>query len=128
LSTSSTIGCTRVGAAVIGVPGPPLTVIVALISLSHGEWQAIAIFSVFVAGTYMLISIVAVLMVRENLLHLLMVPIYRLIYEPLRAYVVFGSVVQALRGSAGWYKPERTNSVAVFAGPVKATDFTPRSV
>lgn len=90
----------------------PLTVVVAISSLARGEWQAIAIFSAFVAATHMLISIVAVLMVRENPLHLLIVPIYRLIYEPLRAYVVFGSAIQALRGSAvGWYKPERTNSV-----------------
>ncbi|MDF2052563.1 glycosyltransferase, partial [Arthrobacter sp. Cr_A7] len=90
----------------------PLTVAVAFISLSRGEWQAIAIFSAFVAATHLLISIVAVIMVRENPLHLLMVPIYRLIYEPLRAYVVFGSALRALRGSAvGWYRPERTNSV-----------------
>jgi cellulose synthase/poly-beta-1,6-N-acetylglucosamine synthase-like glycosyltransferase len=90
----------------------PLTVIVAVVSLGRGEWQPIAIFSIFVAATHMLVSVVAVLMVHENLLHLLMVPIYRLIYEPLRAYVVFGSAIQALRGSAvGWYRPERTNSV-----------------
>jgi biofilm PGA synthesis N-glycosyltransferase PgaC len=69
----------------------------------------------------MLISIVAVLMVRESLLHLLMVPVYRLIYEPLRAYVVFGSAIQALRGSAvGWYKPERTNSVTVSTLPASS--------
>jgi biofilm PGA synthesis N-glycosyltransferase PgaC len=99
----------------------PLTVMVALISLGRGEWQPIAIFSTFVAATHLLISIVAVLMVRENLLHLLMVPIYRLIYEPLRAYVVFGSAIQALRGTAvGWYRPERTNSVAVSALPANS--------
>jgi biofilm PGA synthesis N-glycosyltransferase PgaC len=91
----------------------PLTVIVAVVSLSRGEWQAIALFWAFVATTHLIISIVAVVMVRENLLHLLMVPIYRLIYEPLRAYVVFGSAVQALRGTVvGWYRPQRTNSVA----------------
>jgi poly-beta-1,6 N-acetyl-D-glucosamine synthase len=96
----------------------PLTVIVAINSLAHGEWQAIAIFSAFVAATHMIISIVAILMVRESLLHLLMVPIYRLIYEPLRAYVVFGSAIMALRGTAvGWYKPERTNSVTLPAIP-----------
>lgn len=96
----------------------PLTVIVAVNSLIHGEWEAIAIFSAFVAATHMLISIVAILMVRENVLHLLMVPIYRLIYEPLRAYVVFGSALLALRGTAvGWYRPERTNSVALPATP-----------
>lgn len=90
----------------------PLTVLVAITSLARGEWQAVAMFSVFVAATHMLISIVAVLMVHESPLHLLIVPIYRLIYEPLRAYVVFGSAIQAIRGSAvGWYKPERTNSV-----------------
>jgi biofilm PGA synthesis N-glycosyltransferase PgaC len=55
---------------------------------------------------------VAVIIVREDPSHLLMVPIYRLIYEPLRAYVIFGATIQALRGRVvGWYRPERTNSV-----------------
>ncbi|WP_346960304.1 bifunctional polysaccharide deacetylase/glycosyltransferase family 2 protein [uncultured Arthrobacter sp.] len=95
----------------------PLTVIVAVNSLAHGEWHAVALFSAFVAGTHMIISIVAIVMVRESPMHLLMVPIYRLIYEPLRAYVVFGSAILALRGTAvGWYRPERTNSVLLPAG------------
>ncbi|MDE8669979.1 glycosyltransferase [Pseudarthrobacter sp. H3Y2-7] len=103
----------------------PLTVVVAVKSLVQGEWEAIAIFSAFVAATHMLISIVAVVMVRENLLHLLMVPIYRLIYEPLRAYVVFGSALMALRGTAvGWYRPERTNTVTQFGTPGIADSFT----
>lgn len=103
----------------------PITLIVAATSLLHGEWQAIAIFAIFVAATHMIISLVAVIMVRENPLHLLMVPIYRVIYEPLRAYVVFGSALQAMRGRAvGWYKPERTNSVLLpptQAPPVRAS-------
>jgi poly-beta-1,6 N-acetyl-D-glucosamine synthase len=90
----------------------PMTLIVAAVSLSKGEWQAITAFAVFVALTHMIISLVAVRMVREDPRHLLMVPIYRLIYEPLRAYVLVGSLIQALRGRAvGWYKPERTNTV-----------------
>lgn len=106
----------------------PLTVIVASISLSRGEWQALALFSAFVAANHMLISIVALLMVRENLLHLLMVPVYRLIYEPLRAYVVFGSAIQALRGTAvGWYKPERTNSVTMSSTPATIHPLTPNA-
>lgn len=108
----------------------PLTVLVAVTSLARGEWQAIAIFSVFVVTTHMIVSIVAVLMVRESLLHLLMVPVYRLIYEPLRAYVVFGSVIKALRGTAvGWYKPERTNSVLLpgtIPGDIRS--FTPEAI
>ncbi|MEV7635721.1 bifunctional polysaccharide deacetylase/glycosyltransferase family 2 protein [Pseudarthrobacter enclensis] len=104
----------------------PLTVVVAIFSLTRGEWQAIAIFSAFVASTHLLISLVAVLMVRESPLHLLMVPIYRLIYEPLRAYVVFGSALRALRGTAvGWYKPERTNSVVLADLPGQSVPVAP---
>ena len=104
----------------------PLTVIVAVTSLARGEWQAVAAFSVFVAATHMIISIVAVLMVHESPMHLLMVPIYRLIYEPLRAYVVFGSAILALRGTAvGWYRPERTNSVLMPTGQAKLGALAP---
>lgn len=106
----------------------PMTIVVAAINLAHGEWQAIAIFAVIVAGTHMVISTVAVIMVREDPSHLLIVPIYRLIYEPLRAYVIFGATLQALRGRVvGWYRPERTNSVMLSvtteAGEMAAAGF-----
>ncbi|WP_253905234.1 bifunctional polysaccharide deacetylase/glycosyltransferase family 2 protein [Arthrobacter sp. H14] len=103
----------------------PLTVIVAGISLANGQWESIAAFAAFVAITHMVISIVAVVMVRERAWHLLIVPIYRLIYEPLRAYLLYASLAQALKGRVvGWYKPERTNSVTAPvtpAVPVNAT-------
>ncbi|WP_052260427.1 bifunctional polysaccharide deacetylase/glycosyltransferase family 2 protein [Pseudarthrobacter phenanthrenivorans] len=106
----------------------PLAVGVAVLSLARGEWQAIAMFSAFVATTHMLVSIVAVLMVHESPLHLLIVPIYRLIYEPLRAYVVFGSAIMALRGSAvGWYKPQRTNSATLPSSTPEALPLSPGS-
>lgn len=99
----------------------PMTVIVAATNLAHGEWQAIALFAAFVAITHMIISIVAVIMVRESPMHLLMVPVYRLIYEPLRAYVIFGATLWALKGgTVGWYKPERTNSVLLPQGSLPA--------
>jgi biofilm PGA synthesis N-glycosyltransferase PgaC len=104
----------------------PLTVAVAVASLARGEWQAVALFSLFVVATHMLISIVAIVMVGESPTHLLVVPIYRLIYEPLRAYVLFGSLILALRGTAvGWYRPERTNSVLMPAGLGKLAPVAP---
>ena len=106
----------------------PLAAGVAALSLARGEWQAIALFSAFVATTHMVVSVVAVVMVRESPLHLLIVPIYRLIYEPLRAYVVFGSVIRALRGSAvGWYKPQRTNSATLPAPAAAPRHLSPTS-
>lgn len=90
----------------------PLTVLMAALSLASGNWQAIAIFAAFVAGLHMLICVLALRMVGESWTHLLVVPVYRLIYEPLRAYLLYASLLQALKGRmVGWYKPERTNSV-----------------
>ena len=43
---------------------------------------------------------------------MLVVSLYRVIYEPLRAYLLYASLLQALKGKmVGWYKPERTNTV-----------------
>ena len=90
----------------------PLTYIAAGLSIASGRWQNVALFAVFVAGVHLVISIVAVRMVRERLWHLLVVPIYRLIYEPLRGYVLYRSLVMAAKGKAmGWYRPARTGTV-----------------
>jgi hypothetical protein len=70
----------------------PLTYIAAGVSIASGRWQHIALFAVFVAGVHLVISIVAVRMVRERPWHLLAVPLCRLIYEPLRTYVLYKSL------------------------------------
>ena len=51
-------------------------------------------------------------LLRERPAHLLMVPLYRLIYEPLRAYLLYASLGTALRGvRLGWNKLARTAHV-----------------
>ena len=71
-----------------------------------------ALFAAFVVGVHLVISIVALRMVGERLWHLLVVPFYRLIYEPLRAYVLYRSLLIAVKGKAvGWFRPARTNTV-----------------
>ncbi|MFB0834083.1 bifunctional polysaccharide deacetylase/glycosyltransferase family 2 protein [Arthrobacter halodurans] len=95
----------------------PLTIVMAGASLMAGSWQNIALFALFVALTHAIMCAIAIYMVRESPRHLLMVPLYRVIYEPLRAYLLYASVIQALKGKAvGWYKPERTNTVFSGAG------------
>lgn len=90
----------------------PLTYIAAGLSIASGRWQSVALFAVFVAGVHLVISIVAVKMVGERLWHLLVVPVYRLIYEPLRGYVLYRSLLMAAKGRAvGWYRPARTGTV-----------------
>ena len=94
----------------------PLTLVAAGASLAAGNWHSIAWYAGFVALLHMIISIAAIAMARERASHLLVVPIYRLIYEPLRAYLLYASSYRALKGTlVQWDKLERKNSVTVFA-------------
>lgn len=90
----------------------PLTYAAAVLSIMSGSWQYVAWFAIFVAGIHLITSIAAIRIVKERRWHLLMVPIYRLIYEPLRFYVLYRSLLMVAKGKAiGWYRPERTNTV-----------------
>ena len=90
----------------------PLTFVAAGLSLAAGNWHSIAWYAAFVAGVHMIISLTAVAMARERLWHLLVVPIYRVIYEPLRAYLLYASAYRAIKGTiVQWDKLERTNTV-----------------
>lgn len=90
----------------------PLTYVVAGLAVASGSWQPVAEFAAFVAAVQLIMAVVAVRMVRERPWHLLIVPIYRLIYEPLRAYVLYRSLLIVVKGKAlGWFRPPRTNTV-----------------
>ena len=90
----------------------PLTYLAAALVLASGRWQPVALFAAFIMGVHLVISIVAVRMVRERLWHLLLIPVYRLIYEPLRVYVLYRSLLMVAKGKAvGWFRVPRTNTV-----------------
>jgi len=92
----------------------PLTVVVAVMSVADGNWKSVALFAAFVAGIHALISIVALVISGESKKHLLIVPIYRLIYEPLRAYLLYASVYRVIKGTVvKWDKLERKSSVLI---------------
>jgi hypothetical protein len=58
-------------------------------------------------------AVVGIWLTREHPIHLLMVPLYRVIYEPLRAYILYKSILAILRGTrSGWNKLQRTGTVA----------------
>jgi biofilm PGA synthesis N-glycosyltransferase PgaC len=56
---------------------------------------------------------VAVRLLREHPSHLLVVPLYRFVYDPLRAYLLYRTTYLAFRGTpVGWNKLTRTGSLA----------------
>jgi len=98
----------------------PLTYLAAALMLASGRWQPVALFAAFIFGTQLVTSIVAVRMVRERLWHLLLVPVYRLIYEPLRVYVLYRALLMVAKGRAvGWFRVPRTNTVKGALGPFR---------
>jgi len=77
----------------------------------QGPGVLVEYFVLFVIA-YIIIAAVAVRLMGESYHHLLMVPIYRLVYEPLRAYLLYTSVFLAIKGGAmGWKKLLRTGSM-----------------
>jgi len=68
-------------------------------------------FAVFMAA-HCAVAAVGIALMREKWHHLLMVPVYRIVYEPLRTYLLYTSAYSALRGvKMGWNKVARTGSV-----------------
>jgi biofilm PGA synthesis N-glycosyltransferase PgaC len=55
---------------------------------------------------------IGIWLTNERPAHLLMVPFYRLFYEPLRAYILYKSALTVLRGTrSSWNKLQRTGTV-----------------
>ena len=68
-------------------------------------------FLVFLAA-HLIVAAVGVVLMREKWRHLWMVPVYRIVYEPLRAYLLYTAVYMAVRGvRAGWKKLARTGTL-----------------
>jgi len=76
--------------------------------VQQGALQVLLCFGAF-AVIYGGMALVSVILQRERKVPLLMVPLYRFIYEPLRVYLLYTSLGTALRGvRLGWNKLERT--------------------
>jgi cellulose synthase/poly-beta-1,6-N-acetylglucosamine synthase-like glycosyltransferase/peptidoglycan/xylan/chitin deacetylase (PgdA/CDA1 family) len=92
----------------------PLMYASAALSLLGGNWQSIVLFAIFVTVIHLVLSLTAVIMTKERLSHLLVVPLYRFIYEPLRMYLLYATMLKVLKGRATtWYSPKRTNTVVL---------------
>lgn len=90
----------------------PFTFVMACLAYQQqGPGVLVTFFLLFVA-LHVLIAAVGVKLMGEGFHHLLMVPIYRLVFEPLRAYLLYTSVWLAFKGvRMGWNKFARTGSL-----------------
>jgi biofilm PGA synthesis N-glycosyltransferase PgaC len=87
----------------------PFIAIVVVQMISNQGLGAVLLFFGLFSAIYGVMAAVALYLMKERPSHLLMVPLYRLIYEPLRAYLLYASLGTALRGvRLGWNKLART--------------------
>jgi cellulose synthase/poly-beta-1,6-N-acetylglucosamine synthase-like glycosyltransferase/peptidoglycan/xylan/chitin deacetylase (PgdA/CDA1 family) len=83
-------------------------------SAMGGGYQIILVFAaVFTVGQGM-ICLFGLLITRSSLRHLFVVPVFRIISEPLRIYLLYKSIFAAMKGRAqGWNKLPRTGTVTL---------------
>ncbi len=90
----------------------PFVAMVTVMTLQQGGASILAAYFGLFLLTHLVIAVVAVRLLREDWRVLAILPIYRLIYEPLRAYLLYSCAAAALKGRRmGWNKVHRTGSV-----------------
>lgn len=91
----------------------PFVLTMALFTLQNdGPLMLVGYFAVFLLVQMAFAAIAVFVMGERQREHLLMVPIYRVVYEPLRAYLLYTSVALVLTGvRLGWNKLDRTGSM-----------------
>lgn len=92
---------------------PLLYTALATSAMNGGSTTILVFAAVFTVGQGM-ICLFGLLITRSSLRHLLVVPLFRIISEPLRIYLLYRSIFAAMKGRAqGWNKLPRTGTVTV---------------
>jgi|SRR5664280_33210 len=100
----------------------PVTYVILSETLLSRHYGLVFGYAALFLAVHFITTAVAILMLRERWWHLLVVPFYRLINEPLRAYLLYATLLTALRGrTVGWNKLERRGDVKhlVLSRPVQ---------
>ena len=90
----------------------PFIAVMGFITVQTQGWGQVLTYFLGFMLVHAVVVIVAICLMREQWKHLLMIPIYRIVYEPLRAYLLYTSCYLAIRGvRLGWNKLQRTGAM-----------------
>ena len=94
----------------------PFAYAIAALAIAEHGIGFIVLYAAFFTGAQFVIATIGVLLMREKLSLLFMIPIHRVMYEPLRVYLLYKSLFTALRGTKlGWNKLARTGTAILDA-------------
>lgn len=90
----------------------PLLLGVTTANVLAGRWWVVALFFGLVVAVQFFVALAGLLVAGEKLRHLAVAPLTRLVYGPLRTYILYRSLLAVLRGAlVGWNKVNRTSTV-----------------
>jgi len=90
----------------------PVTYFILAQALGSGHYGLVFGYAALFLTVHVTTTAAAILILRERWWHILIVPFYRLINEPLRVYLLYATLLTAVRGRAvGWNKLERRGDV-----------------
>jgi cellulose synthase/poly-beta-1,6-N-acetylglucosamine synthase-like glycosyltransferase/peptidoglycan/xylan/chitin deacetylase (PgdA/CDA1 family) len=94
----------------------PFVYAMAAVTLNQDNGRLLLVYAAIFLAVQLIQAAAGVALTGERPVHLLIVPIYRLIGEPLRAYLLYKCAVMALRGTrTGWHKATRRGTVPASA-------------
>jgi cellulose synthase/poly-beta-1,6-N-acetylglucosamine synthase-like glycosyltransferase/peptidoglycan/xylan/chitin deacetylase (PgdA/CDA1 family) len=92
----------------------PFVYVMTALTIQQQDASVLLVYGAIVLAVQYVQAVAGVALCRESPKHLLIVPIYRLIAEPLRAYLLYRSALTVLRGTqSGWLRVARTGTVRV---------------
>jgi cellulose synthase/poly-beta-1,6-N-acetylglucosamine synthase-like glycosyltransferase/peptidoglycan/xylan/chitin deacetylase (PgdA/CDA1 family) len=102
--------------AVIGTLIPilfwPLLVLITIENLIAGRYDVMLLFFIVIMFFNFIVASAGVILMKEKLSYLIAVPFGRFIYSPIRTYILYSTVITALKGAyVGWNKVARTGTV-----------------
>jgi peptidoglycan-N-acetylglucosamine deacetylase len=90
----------------------PFIVFMGIRTVQEQGIQVLLFYFLLFLSAHLAVAAVGIVLMREKWQHLWIVPVYRLVYEPLRAYLLYTAAYMAARGvRAGWNKLARTGSL-----------------
>lgn len=112
------LGMFSLPAAVLSIIMPliflPFVYGMLVVTISQGRGDLLLAYGAIFLAVQVIQAIAGVVLIRERPVHLAILPVYRLIAEPLRAYLLYKSALTVLRGTRSrWHKVSRTGAATV---------------
>lgn len=96
----------------------PLLAYISIQNVINGNYMIIVLYFVVSLSLQFIVAAIGLRLARERMSYLWAVPFARFIYGPLRLYILYNTVLTALRGSyVGWNKLFRTGTATYPAAP-----------